>query len=221
MAKKSAKRIKTVLILGVARSGTSMTAGMLSILGVELNEKKGPPKIASQNPKGAFENINFGTLTGKMHKALAEGKPLRIVKHKYGDRLAEMVVIHQQTLWGFKSAASHHVLSIILPLVKNPHLVIVVRSLMHNAQSWQIHMKEVYGKNVTLQEAMKNSSESQHILMRNSFAATCPKLFTSYEGIKQDPWKEAERMAEFIKVDPVSKKQEILDFIMPEYTTLQ
>lgn len=221
MAKKAVKRIKTVLILGVARSGTSMTAGILSILGVELNEKKGPPKVASQNPKGAFENINFGTLTGKMHKALAEGKPLRIVKQKYGDRLAEMVTIHQQTLWGFKSAASHHVLSIILPLVKNPHLVIVVRSLMHNAQSWQIHMKEVYGKNVTLQEAMKNSSESQHILMRNSLVATCPKLFTSYEGIKQDPWKEAERMAEFIKVDPVSKKQEILDFIMPEYTTLQ
>lgn len=221
MAKKSAKQVKTVLVLGVARSGTSMTAGMLSILGVELNEEKSPPKVAAQNPKGAFENINFGTLTSKMHKALSEGKPLRIVKKQYNDRLAEMITIHEQPLWGFKSAASHHILSIILPLVKNPHLVIVVRSLMHNAQSWQVHMKEVYGKNVTLQEALKNLSESQHILMRNSLAATCPKFFTSYEGIKQDPWKEAERMAKFIEVNPEPKKQEILDFIMPEYTTLE
>jgi hypothetical protein len=212
---------KSVLVLGVARSGTSMTAGMLSILGVEMHEKKGPPKVVSQNPKGAFENINFGTLTSKMHRALAEGKPLRIVKQQYSDRLAEMIVIHKKALWGFKSAATHHVLSIMLPLLEKPHLVVVVRSLMHNAQSWQIHMKDVYGKKVTLQEALKNMSESQHILMRNSLVADCPKLFTSYEGIKADPWGEAVRMAKFLEVDPEPQKQDILDFIMPKYSTLK
>ena len=92
---------------------------------------------------------------------------------------------------------------------------------MQNAQSWQVHMRDVYGKKVALQEALKNMSESQHILMRNSLAAACPKLFTSYEGIKADPWGEAQRMANFLEVDPEPKKQEILDFIMPEYSTLK
>ena len=212
---------KSVLVLGVARSGTSMTAGMLSIIGVEMHEKKGPPKVAAQNPKGAFENVNFTTITSKMHQALKDGKPMRVVKQQYDQRLTDAITYHKKPLWGFKSAAAHHVLGIILPLLENPHLVVVVRSLMHNAQSWQIHMKDVYGSKVALQDALKNISDSQHILMRNSLASSCPKLFTSYEGIKKDPVAEAERMSKFLGVDPEPKKQDILDFIMPEYSTLK
>jgi len=198
-----------------------MTAGILSILGVEMHQTSELPKVASQNPKGAFENVRFCTLTSKMHKERKEGKPLRIVKKQYEEKLADAIRMHERPLWGFKSAATHHSLSIILPLMKDPHIVVVVRSLIHNAQSWQVHMRDVYGQNVSLEDALKNISDSQHILMCNSLVAKCPKLFTSYEGIKQDPYGESVRMAEFIGVDHQPKKQAILDFVMPQYSTLK
>lgn len=212
--------MKSVLVLGNARSGTSMTAGMLSILGVDFNETKKPLKCPEQNPKGTFENPNFIDITSKMHQEYKNGKTLKYVQQRYHARLQEIIKSHERELWGFKSAVTHHFLNIIIPMLQNPHIVVVVRSLLHNAQSWQVHMKDVYGTEVTLEHALENMSKSQEKLMRNSLLAQCPKMFTSYEGIKSNPLKEARHMGEFIGVDPEPKKEDILEFIMPNYSTL-
>jgi hypothetical protein len=212
--------MKSVLVLGCARSGTSMTAGMLNTLGVDFYETKKLEKHVEQNPKGTFENVNFITVTSKMHQDYVSGKTMNYVKDRHQQRMHELIKKHEKDLWGFKSAVTHHFLPIILPLLKNPHIVVVVRSLLHNAQSWQVHMRDVFGKNVSLEEALKNISNSQNALMRNALAAGCPKLYTSYEHIRKDPWKEAERMADFIGINPSPKKQEILDFVLPNHTTI-
>jgi hypothetical protein len=109
----------------------------------------------------------------------------------------------------------------ILPKLKNPHIVVVFRSLLPNAQSWMIHMKDVYGKKVGIAAALENMAQSQVVLVRETNFVSCPKLFTTYESIRANPWKQAQRMGSFLKVDPEPKKEEILDFIMPEYTTLK
>jgi len=216
--------MKSVIVLGNARSGTSMTAGLLSILGVNMHESKKNPqdnKVPSQNPKGSFENVNFAVLTSEMHREYRAGKTMKAIKDTYLARLQQMVKNHERSpLWGFKSAVTHHFIGIILPVMTDPHLVVVVRSLLNNAKSWQVHMKQVYGRNVGLDEALENMANSQYVLMRNSLAAKCPKIFTSYEGIRSDPWGEASRLAAFLGVDPEPKKQEILDFVMPNYSTL-
>ena len=46
--------MKTVIVLGNARSGTSITAGMLKILGVGMDSRINPNPF---NPKGDFESI--------------------------------------------------------------------------------------------------------------------------------------------------------------------
>jgi len=214
-------KVKSVIVLGNARSGTSMTAGMLSILGVEMHESKKVGKHPEQNPKGAFENVNFASITGNMHKDMTKGMPPRKIREKYDSRLKDLIEIHERPMWGFKSAVTHHFLPMILPKLKNPHIVVVFRSLLPNAQSWMIHMKDVYGKKVGLPAALENMSKSQVALVREVNAASGPKFFTTYENIRANSWKEAQRMAGFLKVDPEPKKQEILDFIMPKYTTLK
>jgi len=213
--------MQTVLVLGVARSGTSMTAGILNTMGVNFHETGKLKKHVEQNPKGTFENINFITLTSKMHQEYTAGKTMRQIKDAYEERLKDTIRIHERELWGFKSAVTHHFLGIILPLLNNPKLVIVVRSLLQNAQSWQVHMKDVFGRSVSLEEALDNISKSQNVLMRNSLAAKCPKIFTSYEHIRKNPWKEAKRMGQFLSIDPELHKDEILDFVMPNHTTLK
>jgi hypothetical protein len=215
--------MKSVIVLGNARSGTSMTAGLLSILGVEMHQTKKNPqdnKVPSQNPKGSFENVNFAVLTSKMHQDYVKGESMKAIKEKYAERFQQMCAAHEKPLWGFKSAVTHHFLPIMLPLINKPHIVVVVRSLLDNARSWQLHMKQVYGRNVSMHDALQNMSHSQHVLMRNALNAQCPKLFTSYEGIRAKPLEEAERMAKFLEVDIEPKKRTILDFIMPNYSTL-
>ena len=213
--------VKSIIVLGNARSGTSMTAGLLSILGVNMHENKKQSKHPEQNPKGAFENVNFASITGNMHKDMTKGMPPRKILKKYGSRLDDLIAIHEGPLWGFKSAVTHHFLTMIMPKLKNPHVVVVFRSLLPNAQSWMVHMKDVYAKKIGLAAALENMSKSQAVLVREVNFANCPKLFTTYESIRADSWKEAKRMAAFLKVDPEPKKQEVLDFIMPEYTTLK
>ena len=134
--------------------------------------------------------------------------------------MKDAIKTHEKDLWGFKSAVTHHFLPIILPLMKNPHIVIVVRSLLYNAQSWQVHMRDVFGQKVSLEDALSNISKSQDVLMRNALTAKCPKMFTSYEHIRKDPWQETERMADFLGINPEPKKQEILDFVLPNHTTI-
>jgi len=212
--------VKSFVVLGNARSGTSMTAGLLSILGVEMHEKRGPIKHPSQNPKGAFENVNFATVTSNMHKDLTQGLKMREIREKYDQRLSEMIRNHERALWGFKSAVTHHFLTLLVPKLRNPHLVIVFRCLLPNAQSWMIHMKQVFGKNVALNRALENMAKSQATLVREVGFTNCPKIYTTYEDLKKQPWREAVKIANFVGVDPKPKKREVLDFIMPNYTTL-
>lgn len=58
--------MKTVIVLGVARSGTSMVSGLLHFMGVNMNPANNP---GPQNPKGSFEDIKFITLTTQMKVA--------------------------------------------------------------------------------------------------------------------------------------------------------
>lgn len=214
--------MKSVLVLGNARSGTSMTAGILNTLGVDFYETGKLKKNVEQNPKGTFENADFIDITSKMHQDYKDGgKPMNAVIQTHGPRLQQLIRKYEKDLWGFKSALTHHFLKAILPMLKNPHIVVVVRNLYDNALSWQVHMKDVYGSDVSLDYAIQNMMKSQDRLMRYSLGAQCPKIFTSYEAIKRDPWLESQRLAKFVGVDPTPQKQAILEFIMPNYSTLK
>jgi len=211
--------MKTVVILGNARSGTSMTAGILNHLGVAISHVHQPN---SQNPKGAFESMAFNTITSKMHQELNQGKPKKYILATYGDKIKELVEKHQSELWGWKSAATHWTLDLFLPYLQNPHLVIVTRNIMHNAESWKVHMKTNYGQNVTFDQAMDNMIDSTKVLISEVKKAKCPKCWTTYEDIRANPLAEAEKMAKFLGIEfGKAKKEKVAEFIMPEYSTLK
>ena len=127
--------VKTMIVLGNARSGTSMTAGLLHFLGVNLNHKHKPN---AQNPNGAFESVAFNTLTGKMHQEINAGKGKKQIRDMFEDKIKEVIAKNESPLWGWKSAATHWTLDLILPHIQNPRLVIVTRNITHNAESWVV-----------------------------------------------------------------------------------
>ena len=211
--------VTTVIVLGNARSGTSMTAGMLYILGVHMTHISNP---SSQNPKGAFENPLFNRLTDHIMTDLKKGKDKSQIKEQYDEKIKQLISDNEKTIWGWKSATTHWGLDIFLDYVKNPHLVIVTRNILHNAQSWVVHMRDHYKKHVTLVHALRTMAQSTQVLIEQACRANTPKLWITYEDIKQHPVQEAKRMAEFLGLEfDETKEQEIKQFIMPEYSTLK
>jgi len=174
------------------------------------------------NPKGSFEDVNWITITSKFRQEVKKGLPRMAVANKYVPRIKEIVANRsQEPLWGFKSALTHHMLDVILPLVPNPHLVYVFRNLLHNAQSYVVHQKDNYGRKISLEEAFATVNESNTTLV-NTISVRAPKLFTSYEDIKKQPADEAKKMAQFLGVKFTPKiADEIREFIMPGYSTLK
>ena len=78
---------KTVIVLGNARSGTSMASGLLSAIGVNMHHQHNPNP---GNPKGAYEDVNFITLTMNMHRDLKRDMKIPDLRKKYSPRIKEL-----------------------------------------------------------------------------------------------------------------------------------
>ena len=215
--------MKSVMVIGNARSGTSLTSGLLSILGVNMNEtplKQKSEKVIAQNPKGAFENEDFIFLTVDMQKDFKRNEPLDFIQKKYNQRIKDTIRKYEaKPMWGFKSALTTKFAHMFVNHMQNPHVVFVFRNLLHNAQSWQVQMKHVYGENITIQHALNVMSEQQNALVTQYESLKCPKHLTTYESIKSDAVEEARKLSEFLKV-PFTKEDEVKEFVMPKYSTL-
>ena len=215
--------MKSILVTGNARSGTSMTGGLLSILGVDMGEipvEDMKDNHITQNLKGSFENPDFTKLTSDMLKDAKDGMGNIAINDKYDRIIQNTIVANQNPLWGFKSAAVPIFMPSFAKHMTNPYIVIVLRNILHNAQSWIIHMKDVYGTNVDLNKALKVTADAQNAMLITAIRMPEPKMFLTYEAIKKDSWKEDKRLAEFIGVDPEGKEEEVKEFIMPNHTTL-
>lgn len=211
--------MKTVIVLGNARSGTSMTAGILFYIGVNISHVHKPN---SQNPRGAFESVAWNTVTSKIHQEINKGLDKKSIKNAYEKQIKELIEKEKSEIWGWKSAATHWALDMFLPLVENPHLVIVTRNITDNAKSWQIHMQTNYGQTVTWEQALENMADSTRELIKNINSVNCPKLWTTYESLRSQPLVEAQSMAKFLGIEfGKAKKDKVEQFIMPEYSTLK
>ena len=101
-------------------------------------------------------------------------------------------------------------------------MFIVTRNITHNAESWVVHRRANYGKNVSFVESMENMVKSTEALMKAVESSKAPKCWTTYEDIRKCPEKEAIKFAKFMGINMTEDmKNKINDFIMPEYTTLK
>ncbi len=110
-------RPATIIVVGVARSGTSMVAGVLDKLGVFLGEKSG---------KAVFEDVEIA-------KAIREKdvKTLRAIIEK-NDQAGEV--------WGFKRPEVFDVLPNYLAMFRNPRIVAIFRDPISIAKRNEISM---------------------------------------------------------------------------------
>src|SRR5512134_2461070 len=100
---------KTVVVLGLARSGTSVITGILKILGVEM----GASVHDKANPFGSFEDLDFARLHREIFELASNGssywnppsvEKILGLKERVRDAIAEIVARKSsgRAIWGWK-----------------------------------------------------------------------------------------------------------------------
>ena len=135
---------RTFIVLGLARSGTSLAAGSLSILGVEMDTGVGPPDRFA--PKGYYESPAAVAINKKIYRLAAGGAPdyadddveyywhppayenvLRQADAIAADMRAFAKANAGRAMWGFKNPATCLTLDLYLPYFENPSFVVTHR----------------------------------------------------------------------------------------------
>lgn len=132
---------QAIIVLGMFRSGTSMTAGILSRLGVDMGEDVLEPSRA--NPTGYFEAKDFFQLSRNILRAAggnAHEPPSRssILAQEASFRrsIREAVAGRGASVWGWKDPSTCLTADLFLPVLPNPHVVVCIRNADDVAASY-------------------------------------------------------------------------------------
>lgn len=209
---------KTVIVLGVARSGTALVTGLLHIIGVNLRFRMNP---STRNPGGAHDDSDVVSLMYKMGIDRQRGGVN--LKEKYDKDIKELMkgCRKPNEMWGWKSALTHFYVDLFLPYTYNPHFVIIFRNPLHIIKSGLANEIKTY--DITKAVAEKTMAIGEQISMLGEVAERypeIPQIYTTFEDIKADPVKETERLAHFLGVGLEEKQIGRIDeFVIPDYSS--
>ena len=206
------------MVLGNGRSGTSMTTGILKILGVNMDAREYPNQF---NPKGDFESIDAHKINTRIYQ-LATGKVYsehhwypptyeQVLKLKDNQEIQEMIKKfvdkHKSELWGWKNPKTSLTIELYLPYLENPHFVCIFRNPIKNAQSI------VRMAGIDFYRALWLANFYNEAIRKFLIKYDYPRLLLSFEDIIKNPIEEGRKIADFLGVEPEDK--EISNFVMP------
>lgn len=213
---------KTVVVLGVARSGTSVTAGILKIIGVDM----GPDVITgSWNPRGDFEDQEFAKLSREIlssiginyYKSLPTPEKVKEILKKRGefeDKIKRLILekSNNKSIWGWKLPATPLIIELFLPYLINPHFVVVFRNPLKTANSLVRHAKIDFFHSLRL----INFYQRKIVDFLEKYP-NLPRIYIAFEDIITDPIREAKRLADFLDLELTeSEIEKINNFVVPE-----
>ena len=225
---------KTVVVLGPPRSGTSVTAGILESLGVDMGNLRGAD---SENPKGYFEDKDFLSLGDDIYQAASPGshgfKPPPIenilrVKEQFEGRIKKLLEKRAEEArmrnWGWKATSTILTIEIFLPYLENPHFIVVFRNPLHIAESIVKYTKnKPFYNELNIFQALKIVNQYYHGIYTFLHEHNeLPLYFISFEELTSDPVKETEGLARFLNM-PVTPAQleRIKRLITPKHEMLR
>ncbi|KSW10770.1 hypothetical protein CF15_08305 [Pyrodictium occultum] len=126
--------MKTIIVLGMGRSGTSMVAGILHILGVNMGERLLGAHWS--NPLGHFEDLDFVELNEEILRAAGgswDNPPAReailAVAPRFYDRIRPLAEEERRRheVWGWKDPRTSLTVELYLPHLENPYFIVCHR----------------------------------------------------------------------------------------------
>ncbi len=187
----------------MARCGTSVTAGILQNLGIDMGKKEEPN---TNNPKGSLEDSDFAKLNEEFFSLAKEdqtGLPqhnqIIQLKEKFGKKIENLITRKSQgsSLWGWKSPASSLTIELFLPYLKNPHFVIVFRNPLHAAKSITAPTSKAH--DMPLEQAIQTiSTFNKELINFISRHPTLPKIYVTFEDIIKNQYQRPSEYQNFL-----------------------
>jgi len=207
---------KSVVVLGVPRSGTSLIGKILSKLGVYMSEDEHIRMPG--NAQGFFESKYFADMDDKIlaisggvwNDIPKEEKILRIKNNpKINEEIKRIIRSQEKKIWGWKGTRTCLTADMYHPHLKNPHYILVYRNLLSTSRSIEKGGK-IWGK-TNLIESMNLALTYNKRLLNFLSRINSPVLFISYENLldKQEQKKEVEKIKKFLNI----KRNITLEFI--------
>jgi len=184
-----------VVVMGCARTGTSMIAGLLhEVFGVDMAPAKPKPGTEWANPKGGYENPFWIGMTVN----LVSGK----FPHNYVEMIQEHVKNRREP-WGFKSAVTHHVIRDIHHLLPvGSKYIVTWRDIESHAANLKFFQKKNYGEEITEEQALKRVLVDRNKLDEAVRSLQMDSVLeTSYHITKKHPEETVKRIAHFLRVE--------------------
>ena len=149
---------RTLIVLGVARSGTTMVAGALHQLGVDM--------MAGQRPNPVYEDVELGEAM--------EARDARLLSRLIAARNARAPV------WGWKRPSALAHIARLERQFRNPHYVVVFRDLLAIANRNRISVR------ADLLENLDETLAQYRALLGFVRRTQRPLLLVSYEKAMTD-----------------------------------
>lgn len=200
------KEIKTVVVLGMHRSGTSMTTGIISKLGIDVGKIFAPRSFA--NPIGYFEDRDFYELNKKILKEAGgnwrlppDREMILAQSDKFKNQICDLVRKKESQLWGWKDPRTNLTIELYLSFLTNPYFIVCRREPMAVAKSLKQR------QNMKVEDSIK-LTKSYEERINNFFQefTNLPRLNLNYEDVTGDSEKEIDKIIEFLGIQ-VSNKQ--------------
>ena len=205
---------KTVIIIGKARSGSSLTAGVLSHLGVHLGDTLKGANDA--NARGFFEDIyilyfNIKALEDNhfyINKLpLPDLNCLVPFKKEYSEKAKELIEKSKKdTVWGWKDPRTMWTFPLFSDFIKEPHFIVNYRNLDSIAKSLE------FRDSLKIEEGLALSKEYYELVERFFEKYRYPRLNTHYEKYFTDE-KESQinNICQFLEIPYKIEALQIID----------
>jgi hypothetical protein len=212
--------MKTVIVLGAPRSGTSMTAGILNLLGVSMGNVRLPDPL---NPTGYFEDREFLALADDVFSAAMPGahgfrlpspEAFGLVRGRFDERIHELTTRRMRecagNIWGWKACGVSLFADEFLPFTPDPHIVVVLRNPASVARSIVRYVRHDKKKHMyeelSLVEALQVVAQYERSVY--SFIERHPELpraVLAYEEVLADPEATVRSLSSFLDIHPTSQ----------------
>ena len=214
---------KEVVVIGPARSGTSMVAGILYHMGVDMGQGPNP---TPSNPKGDFEDDDFRSLNREIFSEAKPGSNVWFppteeeidgVESVFEEKICKLINARDNnSLWGWKNPWNVMAVPLFIPFLDNPHLIFVFRSPDAIARSGVKHTKR-YEK-LTVEEAYRSAVDSNEKLAElvDRYKGSLPIHVIKFEEVMKSPDGEVKKLSEFLGIELSSEQLDrVTGFIIP------
>ncbi len=130
--------MKTVVPLCVPRSGSSLLAGVLHRLGVDMGNDSDMYKLDFMNKFGCYENQDFcrllnvvlarsGIISG-WHEIPDDARVEKVVNN-FKPRIKRIIKKYESSLWGWKVPGFYYIIPYVHELLTNPYYIFMERDV--------------------------------------------------------------------------------------------